>query len=178
MVYLLHWLILFVAGQGFYHTSNGRVKFESKSAAENITATSNELRGIIDSRKNTFRFSVALTSFHGFNSSLQKQHYDENYVESALYPDAVFEGKIIEDVDYSRTGIANVRAKGKFSLHGISLIKLIPAKITISNNKQLIIQSNFILSLSDYNIKVPRIVHNKVAKDIQISLTASMNFKP
>ena len=55
-----------------------------------------------------------MRSFQGFNSPLQKEHFNENYVESDKFPDASFKGKVIEDVDLSKDGTYEVRAKANW----------------------------------------------------------------
>src|SRR5205809_7976282 len=82
-----------------YNLTKGTIAFRSEAPLEVIKASSNELRGIIETQKKQFAFSIKLKSFKGFNSGLQKEHFNENYLESDKYPDATFVGKIIEDVD-------------------------------------------------------------------------------
>ena len=64
------------------------VIFESNAALEKIKAKSNHLRGVVNTNNNTFSFAIQLNSFQGFNSELQLEHYNENYVESNLYKEA------------------------------------------------------------------------------------------
>jgi hypothetical protein len=97
----------------FYRCSDGKVRFISDAPLEKIEASSERLRGAVDAGANTFAWTVAIRSFKGFNSDLQLEHFNENYMESAKYTDAKFEGKIIEDVDCSKDGVYPVRAKGR-----------------------------------------------------------------
>lgn len=168
-------MMLCFSREGLYEAENGRVSFESKATLEKIVATSDDLRGMIDAGNNTFRFSVRLDSFHGFNSNLQKIHYNENYVESDQYPNAVFSGKIIEEVNFDKPGSQVVRAKGNFSLHGITLTKIIPARLTITQGGQINVESDFGLNLTEYRVKIPRLVHKKVAQEIKIHVAISLN---
>ena len=158
-----------------YTSSQGMVRFESKATLEKIIGTSNELKGIINPLNNTFQFSVAMNSFHGFNSQLQKEHYQENYVESDKYPNAYFKGKIIEDIDYTSVGTYFVRAKGNFELHGFSFNKIMEAKVIVKDNNALEVQCDFSLNLREYSIKVPRLVHKKLAENLKINVTLTMN---
>lgn len=80
---------------------------------ELIEARSIELKGLIDPAKQTFAFSVSTNSFEGFNSKLQREHFNENYLESAKYPKSTFTGKIIEKVDFTTNGEHIICAKGK-----------------------------------------------------------------
>ena len=76
------------AGSGVYYTGNGVVTFRSEAAQELISGTSNILHGLIDIEKRTFAFRVLIRSFKGFNSGLQEQHFNENYLESEKFPEA------------------------------------------------------------------------------------------
>jgi DNA topoisomerase IA len=60
-----------------------------------IKAESNKLTGIIDITENKFAFSVKLLTFEGFNSALQKEHFNENYMETTKYPHDHLHWKII-----------------------------------------------------------------------------------
>ncbi len=173
ILYLL--ALLLSADANYYKTSQGNVSFESNAAQEKIIGSSDALKGLIDSRTNTFSFSVELESFNGFNSQLQKEHYAENYVESNRFPHASFSGKIIEQIDFNKPGTYTVRAKGDLSVHGIRINKIIPATLTIISATQLKIDAEFQLNLTEFQIKVPRIVHKKVAENIEIRVDLLLN---
>src|ERR1043166_9418670 len=100
-----------------YQTIKGRIDFRSDAPFEIIRASSNELLGLLDISKKNFAFKVGIRSFQGFNSPLQKEHFNENYLQSDEYPDASFNGKIIEDADLAVDGNYQVRAKGILTIH-------------------------------------------------------------
>jgi hypothetical protein len=157
-----------------FKTANGHIRFISEAPLETITARSEALKGIIDTSKNTFAFSVSINSFKGFNSPLQEQHFYENYMESSQYPVATFSGKIIESIEFSKPGIYNVRAKGVLNIHGVKSERIIRSTIEVINN-DFVIHSNFMVSLKDHNIKVPRIVLQKIAPDIKVDIDAVLS---
>ena len=95
------------------------MNFISQAELELIKAASNETRGIIDPSTNQFAFSVQVNTFNGFNSALQRDHFNEKYMESDKFPKASFSGKIIEQVDYSKNGSYDIRAKGDLDIHGV-----------------------------------------------------------
>ncbi len=165
-------LSIFIADTDYYNTRNGTVIFESNASLENIKAKSTQLRGLINKSKNTFSFAIKLKSFHGFNSELQMEHYNENYVESDLFNEATFKGKIIEDLNWLSKGRYEVRAKGEFELHGIKKIETINSVIEVTDEKSIKISAEFKINLSDYNIKIPRIVHKKLSEKIDIQVNA------
>ena len=122
---------------------------------------------------NQFAFSVDVKSFKGFNSALQREHFNEKYMESEKFPKASFSGKIIEHVDFSKDGTYDVRAKGDLDIHGVKQTRIIKGKITIHNGS-LQVNAQFTVPLSDHNISIPSIVSQKIATEIQVQFEASM----
>jgi YceI-like protein len=152
-------------------TINGKVYFKSDAPLEMIEAESKKLRGVIDLNNNTFAFTIPIQSFEGFNSSLQRVHFNENYMESHLFPNAIFTGKIIEKINYSNEGKYEVRAKGKLNIHGVEQERIIKSIIEIKDGN-LIVKSNFTILLEEHQIRVPKIVYQKISKEIFISIEA------
>jgi polyisoprenoid-binding protein YceI len=156
-----------------YRCSNGNVSFLSDAPLEDITAKSKELKGAIDTEGRTFLFSVEVSTFQGFNSGLQEEHFNENYLETSRYPKVTFQGKIVEDVDLAREGTYEVRAKGMLDIHGIKQERIIKGTITV-HNEQLTVDANFTVLLEDHDIKIPRVVYQKISPEIEITLNAAM----
>jgi len=154
--------------------SNGEASFVSEAPLEIIMAKSKALKGAIDLSKNSFAFAVSMRSFEGFNSELQKEHFHENYLESELYPEARFSGKLVEAIDYQQNGIYQVRAKGLFSIHGVTVEQIIRGDINV-NEHAIDINSTFSIRLEDYDIKVPRIVNEKIAPEVTIHMKIRFN---
>jgi len=157
---LLSLLVLVSAGMkkeqaSRYHCENGKVQLKSDASLELIKASSNKLRGLIDIESQTFAWSVEMRSFEGFNSPLQREHFNENYLESDRYPKASFSGKIIEKVDFTQPGVQSVRAKGKFSIHGIEQERIIKSQIEIKDGK-IYVSSVFTVPIADHTSPFPK----------------------
>src|SRR5687768_2798568 len=105
-------------GQKKYSITRSDMSFTSNAELELITAASNKAQGLIDPSTNQFAFTVDIKSFQGFNSALQREHFNEKYLESDKYPRARFSGKIIEPVDLTTDGSYDIRAKGDLDIHG------------------------------------------------------------
>lgn len=159
-----------------YSTKAGKIYFVSEAPLEIIKASSNKLAGILNSKDKSFVFKVSMKSFNGFNSSLQKVHFNENYIESDKYPNAKFKGKIIEDIDFKKDGSYKIRAKGKFSIHGIEQSKTIRCKLVIKGN-EIKISANFKVNLEDHGIKIPTIVNQKLAEVINVRIKTSLKLR-
>lgn len=149
------------------------MSFTSNAELELIKASSNKVQGLIDPASNTFAFSVDAISFEGFNSRLQRDHFNEKYMESDRFPKARFSGKIIEPIDFSIDGSYDVRAKGDLEIHGQKQTRIIKAKVTIANGI-LSIESRFVVPLADHNISIPAIVSQKIATEIEVEFKATM----
>ena len=137
-IFVLSAAVLIVSGLKsqpvtIYLTTSGRIDFRSDAPLEIIRASSNDLLGLIDISKNNFSFKVVIRSFQGFNSPLQKEHFNENYLESDKYPDASFKGKIIEDADLTVDGTYEVRAKGNLTIHNVTQERIIKSVVTVKN---------------------------------------------
>ena len=153
---------------------NGKVSFLSEAPLEIIRASSGKLKGAVDRVQNTFAFAVDIHSFNGFNSDLQREHFHENYMQTEKLPIASFSGKFIEQVDFNTNGTYVVRAKGIFTLHGIQKERIIKGVVVV-NNGTVDIDAVFTVKLEDHDIKVPKIVYEKIAEEIRVEL--SIRFK-
>lgn len=156
--------------------SNGKVKFTSEAPLELIKAESNKLVCVIDSKDKKFAFSVVVETFEGFNSPLQKEHFRENYLEASKYKTATFKGKIIEEVDLTKNGTHNVRAKGNVNIHGVEKEKIIKGKITIKDGL-IELESSMEVPLEEFNIKVPKVVNQKIAQVIKVEVASALILK-
>jgi YceI-like domain len=159
-----------------YKCQNGLISFRSDAPLELINAKSNTLKGVIDPTTGNFGFSVASQSFQGFNSPLQKEHFDENYLESGKFEKSKFEGKIIEKVDFSKNGKQTIRAKGMLTVHGVARERIIKSEIQIQD-KKIMVQSKFTLLLAEHKITIPKLVYQKIAEEIEITLNATFNLE-
>ena len=161
------------AQRNIYKTRTGQIDFISKAPLETIKATSAHLEGVIDATVLSFAFTVTIKTFQGFNSSLQQQHFYENYMETDKFPKATFTGKIIEPVDLTKPGTYQVRAKGKLDIHGNSKERIIRVDI-LSTGIELKIKSRFLVPLEDHLIEVPKIVNQKIAEEIDVTVQGTL----
>ena len=156
-----------------FTTLGGSIHFSSDAPQELIKADSKELKGAIETGDKAFSFKIRVSSFEGFNSGLQKVHFNENYMESATFPEASFKGKIIEDINWDKEGQYEIRAKGILTIHGVEQERIIKSMLSIKQGK-LYLQSNFSVLLPDHNIPIPRIVKEKLAEEIKVEIKATL----
>jgi polyisoprenoid-binding protein YceI len=174
ILFLLLFSFTFVFAQDtarIYVIDEGKINFKSDAPLEIIKASSSDIRGLIDFDKQTFAFSVAIVSFEGFNSALQREHFNENYMESDKFPRATFAGRLIEKIDVNQNGVYTVRAKGKLNIHGVEQERIIQGTVMIQGNA-IEINSNFSIPLQDHNIAIPKVVQQKIAETIHVEINA------
>jgi polyisoprenoid-binding protein YceI len=173
-------LIIFYPGsavaQQIYTTRTGKASFISNAPLEIIRAESMEVNGAVNLTDRTFAFTIENKSFKGFNSSLQQEHFYENYMETQQYPSSTFKGKIIEEIDLNSSHDQVVRAKGLLDIHGVSQERIIKGTIRIADGK-LQLKADFSVLLEDHQIKIPRVVYQKIAEEIEVSINAELTLK-
>jgi len=173
VIFLLCLCPAILRAQHIYEVRTGTISFHSDAPKELISASSAGLKGMVDLQRKVFAFKISISSFMGFNSPLQREHFNENYMESSLFPEAYFSGKIIEDIDLARDGQYQIRAKGKLKIHGVEQERIIRVSIESGAGK-MIVRSDFPVLLSDHNIKIPKVVNNKLAPEINVSVNATL----
>jgi len=181
---LSHALVLWViflttplSAQPKYAIRKSTMSFTSSAELELIRASTTHVQGLIDPTSNQFAFSVDVKSFQGFNSALQREHFNEKYMESEKFPKARFSGKIIEPVDFSADGKFDVRAKGELDIHGQKQTRIIRTTISIEAG-DISLQTRFLVPLSDHDISIPSIVSQKIATEIEVEFEATMSLEP
>ena len=163
--------------QSVYEVQKSTITFNSDAPNELIKATSKKLRGLINPAKKQFAFRVEVSSFEGFNSPLQREHFNENYMESFKYPNITFSGKIIEDVDLSEDGKYKVRAKGELNVHGVARDRIIYADV-VTRKGSMEVSSDFRVALAEHDIKIPRVVNDKLATEVYITVKMTLIEQP
>jgi len=166
--------VVYASVRQVYSIKSSKVVFKSVAELETITAESTALTGLVDPANKNFAFSISNKSFDGFNSSLQKEHFNDNYIESDKYPTTTFTGRIIDDIDFKKSGIYVIRVKGMFKIKGVTKEELIKGTIEVSPSG-LKLNTNFSILLSDYEIRIPRIVNQKIAPDIKVAIQANLS---
>lgn len=158
-----------IYSQTKYVTKTGSVNFEaSLPAFEEVKASNNSVTAIIDSQNGEFAALVLIKGFR-FKNALMEEHFNENYAESDQYPKATFKGIII---DFDSNRLNNVlmpfNFNGLLNFHG-KVKQFDNAVIQISKSEDHItIKGNFKVNAADFDIKIPSIVKNKIANDIDV----------
>jgi polyisoprenoid-binding protein YceI len=165
-----------VVGQDKYMTRNGYIRFYSSTPVEDIEAENNHVGSIIDRSTGEIVFTLKMTDFN-FEKRLMQRHFNDNYVESDKFPTSTFKGYITDNdkVDYSTAGSYSVLVEGDLTIHGVTNRISTPGKIEVKG-EDIIGTAKFIVKPADYDIKIPKIVRNKIAEEMEI--TVNMEYKP
>ena len=174
-------LILLIALCGFqvhaqrFLTKNGNISFYSKTPFETIEALNNQVNCALDIKTSDLIFKVLMKSFE-FKSALMQEHFNENYVESDKYPDAILKGKVvnIRSMDFKKDGIYSANVEGDLIMHGTSKHINTKGSFEVKNGK-VTGKCRFDIKVDDYGIKVPTAVTDKIAENIQIDVNVMLN---
>jgi len=154
-----------------YTTRNAFINFYSKAVVEDISADNNQVFSIIDADKKNIAFSLLMKSFI-FQKQLMQDHFNENYVESDKYPKAVFNGAYTGDVMVDKDGVYKIMVKGNLTLHNVTRSIELPATLEVKNGK-LSGLAEFKIKPADYNISIPSVVRDNIAKELTVTVKAN-----
>ena len=113
-----------------YLTRQGSLAFDAGSPLEDIYAVSKSATAVYDAEDNKLGVQVLMTTFE-FKRALMQEHFNENYMESEIYPKAIFKGKYEDG-----------RAIGTLNIHGVAKDVNVPAKLEMSE-KSVLLTHNF-----------------------------------
>lgn len=174
-------ILLFIICFGLFSTmlfsqqirsNSGEATFLSEAPLETIEASSSQLKGIHDLANNKFAYSIPIQSFDGFNSALQKEHFNTRYLHSDKHPNGSFVGKIVEKIDWSAPGKYQARAKGLFKVNGVEHSRVIVIQIDVKNDV-IEVSSDFEVFLENHNISIPILVESNISERIEVTMKAS-----
>jgi hypothetical protein len=151
-------------------TRTGEVKFEaSMPGIEEVAGTSTSSSCVLDTKTGEIAALTLVKSFK-FKAPLMEEHFNENYMESSIYPKATFKGKILNfDGEKVKEKAQTYDLEGDLTIHGIT--KKIKTKITLTpSGEKIVATSDFSVKPVDYGIKIPSLVKSKIAENAKISL--------
>lgn len=173
---LILWLLL-ISSQLFsqerYLTKEGYISFFSHSLAEDIKADNYQVLSVIDKKTGEIAIQLLMKSFM-FKKALMQEHFNQSYVESHKYPKAIFKGYII---NFNQLDSQNdtVEIKGILSIHGKEKEISIVAKVEVLKD-QINLSGHFMVEVADFDINIPIVVRNNIAKTIKV--TFDLRHKP
>lgn len=167
---------IFSFSQDKYISRNGKVQLNASTPLENINPVNNHVSCILDTENGNIAFQLKMISFK-FDKALMEEHFNEKYVESEKFPKSTFVGKIIdwEKVDWDNEE-QNVQATGTLTIHGVDKEIVVSGIIRILQ-KNINLVSEFYINISDFDIKIPKIVRDKISEKVEIYVDINLHPK-
>ena len=160
MVVIYFILSLFsIEQENRYIIHNSKIEFYSYAPLEDIQAVNTESVGAIDIESGEFIIKIPVNAFE-FPNKLMQKHFNDSYLETDIYPECIFRGKINEN-----------SASGEITLHGVTKKIEIPISKTI-NEENIIISTDFKILLKDHKIKIPRLLFQNIAEEIEVKVSS------
>ncbi len=175
-IILLSLLITYTVNAQKYLTKNGTTSFKaSVEAFEPVEAINKSTTAVLNTNNGQIAALIFIKAFH-FEIALMEEHFNENYMDSDEFPKATFNGEI-KDFDFSKLS----SQPQSFELSGHLTIKNIqkPILTTIELSKEentIIMTCEFMVKPQDFDIEIPKLIREKIAKTIQIETQYA--FKP
>ncbi|WP_411767025.1 YceI family protein [Winogradskyella sp. A3E31] len=167
-------LVLCVATFSFaqerYLTKTGTVQFEaSVPSFEEVKAKNSNSTAILNTKNGEFAALVLVKGFR-FKNALMEEHFNENYAESDKYPKATFKGTITGfDLNAIDNNPKEIIYNGDLTFHGkTKSLKNETLTIVKTSKNSILISGNFQVDVSDFDIKIPKIVSNKLSREVDV----------
>lgn len=172
---ILSILFLFQAGvfaQTRLIDRSGTARFYSSAPMEDIEATNNSALAVIEPESGKVAVSMLIKGFN-FEKALMQEHFNENYLESDKYPKATFSGQLVDPAILKKDGKFEAEITGQMTIHGITKELTVPCQFEIAAG-EIQVQSIFNLTVADFEIEIPKLVRNNIAKEVEV--TANFKF--
>lgn len=150
-----------------YKIVKSEIVFFSEAPIEDITAINHDAIGIFNSDNNEIAIIVPVAKFE-FDKELMKEHFNEKYMESEKFPRISFSGKV-KGYNKKNQNKTDAVAEGKMSIHGVTKDIVANGTVQVDKNK-LIFTSTFKIKLADYQIKIPQLMWQNIAEEIEITV--------
>jgi hypothetical protein len=147
-------------------TRQGEITFFSYTSVEDIKADNNQVLSLFYPQTKKIGVEILMRAFT-FEKSLMYEHFNESYIESDLYPKAIFQGEVV-DFDFDQKGEQTRLIKGSFTLRDITIPVEFKGKI-LEVNGAYVINGSLGLAVDDFNIRIPALLAPNIAKNIQVS---------
>ena len=157
-------------------TKEGVIEIFSETSLFTIEAKNQTVASILNTENGEVVATTLVRSFK-FREALVEEHFNENYMESHLYPKSSFKGKItnFSSIDFSKDGTYPIKLEGDLTLHGETRPLKTEGTLIIKNGK-ISASTEFTISLENYKIRIEEQYKDRI-KD-EIKLTVHFNYNP
>jgi hypothetical protein len=148
-------------------TEAGKISFFSDAAIEDISAENTMVGSLFNAATGDLVYIVKIKDFI-FPKALMREHFNEKYMETEKFPKALFNGKL-KGFNVNAKGEQNVTASGKLTMHGVTKDIQVPGTVLFEGGKATM-KAKFMVKLADYNIKIPKLVWQNIAEEIEVKI--------
>jgi hypothetical protein len=142
-------------------TQKGTVHLYSDATLEDIEAWHRKPQVVYRSSDHKLIIKLPIIEFD-FKNETMESHFNEHYMETVKYPNATFDGTLQVE-----TGGAS-KAKGNLTIHGVTR----PVEIigtTQTTGGTMLLKGKCKVKTADYGIKIPELLFEKIAEEIEIT---------
>jgi hypothetical protein len=161
-----------------YISKTGHIWIYSHTPMEEIEGHNRQVVSILDQATGDLQYSLLVKSFE-FKIALMQEHFNENYMESDKLPKSSFKGKItnLNKIEFKKDGVYPAEVTGDLTIHGVT--KPVSATGTIEVKGQIVTaRAKFTVSPKDYDIVIPSLVEDKIAKTIDVNVDVPYTINP
>ena len=185
---LLAGLPIGTAGQEFHvdPDADNEVRFTSQAPIEEVVGITDRIDGYVllngprleagsATEGTQLYLEVDLASLDT-GLGLRNRHMRDNYLEVRDFPYAFFDATI-ERVEATAAGLFRVTARGVLTIHGVEREVGVPCDVSARQDGYRA-RCTFNLLLSDFDIKIPKLMFLKLANEVRLELNFAVRPAP
>lgn len=168
LLLFLTFFAIVAVGQNKLKTKSGTIIFEASVPAFEEVKAKNEQVSCVFKPQTGEIAALALMKGFRFKIALMEEHFNENYAESDKFNKATFRGKV---EGFNLTSLTETPQdfvlSGKLDFHGkTNDIKTTATVRKVADGIEII--TNFSVLASDYDVKIPSLVKNKLTNKVNL----------
>ena len=158
-------------------TRTGQIKFDaSMPNLVEIAGTNDKVSSIFEEASGRLVALAKVMEFK-FKSPLMEEHFNENYMESAKFTDAKYDGKLLNFEASKLTATKTAYdIEGNLTIHGVTKKVKTKVYVLLAGGK-VTASGNFSVHAQDYGVEIPSLVKEKFAEQIKVSYNFSYDVK-
>ncbi|HVM88818.1 MAG TPA: YceI family protein [Puia sp.] len=165
-------ILFHVNAQSKFITKTGQVTIFSHTVAEDITASNNNVAGVMNTATGDIGISVPVQSF-SFEKALMQEHFNsEHFMNSKDFPRITLKGKItnLSSVDFNKNGEYPVEVTGDLTIRNTTKPVSEKATVVVENGKVTVNSKFTVKDIGSYGVGKPKGgKKNNVADDIEVT---------
>lgn len=168
------------AGRFEIDRSASEVRFTSKAPFETVIGKTGDVSGEINLSGENLRsvsgtITVKAVTIKTGNR-LRDKNMREDYLETDRYPEIVFriERMVSGPASLSKGEESTYTLEGIFEIHGVKKKIIVPATVSSGTDGGMEVKSEFVIGLSDFQIKRPSFLIMRLAEEVKVSVKLTL----